>query len=343
MNIDRFLAEHRPAWDRLAALSRAAARDPGRLSPAELRELVKLYHRTATHLSVARTRLGDDALVARLSSLVSSAGAVVHGTRPRTLTAVRRFVTHTFPAAVWHDRWALLVAAAAFVVPALLAGTWFATSPTALDLAIPPALQQAYVEEDFTAYYTATPPGQFFAEVGFNNIQVGIVAFVAGIALGLGTVLILLLNAVNVGTIGGLFHAFGVGEVFWGFITPHGLLELTAVFVAGGAGIAIGWSLVAPGDRWRRDALVEETRRAVVIVIGLVPTFAVAAVIEAFVTGSALPTWARVGIGVVVWLAFLAHVLLGGRAAAAQGLSGTLAETDVAAPGHSRPVALTSR
>src|SRR5690606_33351393 len=69
VNIDRFLAEHRPAWDRLAALSRAAARDPGRLSPAELRELVKLYHRTATHLSVARTRLGDDALVARLSSL----------------------------------------------------------------------------------------------------------------------------------------------------------------------------------------------------------------------------------------------------------------------------------
>ncbi|HEU5115522.1 MAG TPA: stage II sporulation protein M, partial [Isosphaeraceae bacterium] len=115
---------------------------------------------------------------------------------------------------------------------------------------------------------------------------------------------------------------------------PHGLLELTAVFVAAGTGLRLGWTLIDPGPRTRRAALAEEGRSAVGMAIGLALVLFVSGAIEGFVTPSALPTWARIGIGVTVELAFLAYVyVLGGRAVRA-GETGDVAaaERSSAAP-----------
>ncbi len=112
----------------------------------------------------------------------------------------------------------------------------------------------------------------------------------------------------------GLFAAVGEAPKFWGLILPHGLLELTAVCVAGGAGLCLGWTLIDPGDRPRVVALAEEGRRAMLIVLGLVVVFGVAGTIEGFVTGSGLPTTVRVGIGVVAGIVFLLYFVGQGRA-----------------------------
>jgi hypothetical protein len=109
-------------------------------------------------------------------------------------------------------------------------------------------------------------------------------------------------------------------------ILPHGILELSSIVIAGGAGLAIGWSLIAPGDRTRSRALAREGRRAVSILIGLVLAFTVAGIIEGFVTPSGLPTSARVGIGVTVGLAFWSYVIVFGRRAVSEGLDGSLGE-----------------
>src|SRR3954454_22144804 len=92
-----------------------------------------------------------------------------------------------------------------------------------------------------------------------------------------------------------------------GFLIPRALIELTSVVIAGAAGLRLGWSIVDPGDRPRRDALQEEGRRAVVLVFGTVCTLLVAGTIEGFVTGSALPTSVRGGIGVTVEVSFLLY------------------------------------
>ena len=328
MDIDRFIATHQPAWDRLGALSRRASRRVGRLSADDLDELVRLYQRVSTHLSVARTTYRDPALTARLTGLVAQAGALIYGTRPRTLRAAGRFVADTFPAALWHARPFVGVAAALFLLPAAAVAIWIAGSPAALDAAAPAALREAYVEEDFEAYYSSSASAQFASEVSTNNIQVGILAFAVGILACAGTVYVLLLNGANVGVAAGLFGAAGELPRFWGLILPHGLLEITAVFVAGAAGLRLGWTLIDPGDRRRGEALVEEGRRAIVIVIGLVGVFVVAGLIEGFVTGSALPTWLRVGIGVAAEAAFLGYVVGRGRSAASRGLTGVLGEDD---------------
>ncbi len=121
------------------------------------------------------------------------------------------------------------------------------------------------------------------------------------------------------------------------------------MIIAGGAGLSLGWALIDPGDRRRREALAEAGRRAIVLILGTVITLAVAGTIEGFVTGSALPTAARVGIGVVVEVAFLAYAVGCGRVAHKKGLTGAIGETDATGwtrstgPNYSRPVALARR
>ncbi len=335
MDVDRFVATNQEAWQRLDALTSRASRGIKRLPPAELDELVALYQQVSTHLSLARTEYREPSLTASLTQLTARAGSVIYGTRPRTMRALGEFFSITFPAALWRARYFVLISAAVFCVPAVAFGTWIANSPTALEAAAPPELREAYVEEDFEAYYTDTPSAQFAATVGTNNIQVGILAFASGIAFCALTVLILLYNGAAVGMVGGLFGAVDQLPRFFGGILPHGLLELTAVFVAGGAGLRLGWTLIDPGDRPRSAALVEEGRRAIVIVLGLVVVFGIAALIEGFVTGSPLPTWVRVGIGMLAEGLFLVYAVILGRNAAARGYTGALGERDARGWVHS--------
>jgi len=327
MDVDTFLATNQASWDRLSSLVTRAGRRVRRLSPDELEELVALYQRSATHLSYARSTYRDPALTATLSSLVARAGSVVYGSRPRTLRALGRFFAVTFPAAVWYSRRFIAVSAALLLVPAFAVGLWVANSPRAVEATGPKAVREAYVNQDFEQYYRSAPASEFASHVFTNNVQVSIYAFAAGIAFCVLTGFILVLNGANAGVAGGLFAAVGQQPKFWGLILPHGLLELTAVFIAGGAGLRLGWTLIDPGDRTRRAALAEEGRRALPIIAGLVLVFAVAGTIEGFVTGSSLPTWARVGIGAVGELALLSWLFIRGRAAAAQGLTGALRET----------------
>ena len=327
MDIDRFISRNQASWLRLEQLTAMAG--SARFGPAEVDELVQLYQRASTHLSHARTQRADPALVVRLTRLVADARSVLYGTRSRSLAGLARFFTTSFPAAVWHARRLLVVSALLLLVPALLVGAWIARSDEALEAAAPEALREAYVEEDFEEYYSSAPASEFAASVTLNNIQVGFYAFAAGILVCIPTAFILVTNGANIGWAAGLFAAVGQNAKFYGLILPHGLLELSAVVVAGAAGLAVGWSIVDPGDRTRTAALAEQGRRSAVIVIGLALAFIVAGTIEGFVTPSGLPTSMRVGIGVAACVAFWTYALVLGRRAAAEGYTGAFGEHEL--------------
>lgn len=326
MDIDRFIAANGPAWERLGALTERGRRGARGLGPAELDELVRLYQRASTHLSYARTYYDDPTLTSRLTGLVASARSVVYGTRPRTSRALGSFFTATFPAAVWHVRRFVVVAALLLLVPFAAVATWIAVSDEALEASAPAAVRATYVERDFESYYSSEPAAAFATNVFTNNVRVAILAFAAGILLCVVTAALLVYNGAAVGVAAGLFTAAGQPGRFWGLILPHGMLELSAVIVAGAAGLSLGWAIVVPGDRTRRDALAEQGRRSVSIVLGLIVAFLVAGLIEGFVTGQPWPTGLRVAIGALAWLVFVLYVVVLGRAAAADGLTGLLGE-----------------
>jgi uncharacterized membrane protein SpoIIM required for sporulation len=324
VDIDRFITTNQASWARLEQLT-ATARS-SRFGPAEVDELVQLYQRVSTHLSHARTQRADPALVARLTRLVADARGVLYGTRSRSVTALARFFTTSFPAAVWHARRFVVASALLVFVPAILMGTWLAWSDDALEASAPDVVREAYVDQDFESYYSSEPASQFATEVTVNNIQVGFLAFAAGILLCVPTAFILASNGAYLGSVAGLFAAVGQQPRFYGLILPHGLLELSAIVVAGAAGLAVGWAIVDPGDEARTSALAEQGRRSAVIALGLAVAFIVAGTIEAFVTPSGLPTSMRIGIGVAACTGFWVYVVVLGRRAAAEGYTGAFGE-----------------
>ncbi len=316
MDIDAYVARHRGDWTRLEELLRAGGRR-SRRSGAEVDELVTLYQRVTTHLSVVRSASPDPALVSRLSTLVARARSSVTGTQTAAWADLARFFTVVFPAALYRSaRWWVSVGIASCLV-GLAVGWWVAGHPEVQATIAAPEQIRQLVERDFESYYSSAPAGSFAARVFTNN------AWVAALSLALGVLVVPVLwvlwqNALNVGIAGGLMASAGKTDLFFGLILPHGLLELTCVFVAAGAGLRLGWSWIDPGPRSRSRALAEEGQAMGALALGLAAMLLISGLIEAFVTPSGLPTWARIGIGAVVWAGFLAYVfVLGGRAARA--------------------------
>jgi uncharacterized membrane protein SpoIIM required for sporulation len=329
VDIDRYIARNQAGWSRLEALTTQARRGVGNLAPSELDELVQLYQRVSSQLSYVRTYYRDPALTARLTRIVASANGVVYGKRARTLRVVRDFFVWTFPGAVYHIRKAILWSAVLFFVPAILMGVWLTHDPIALDASASRSERVTYVRDQFEQYYSDRPHPVFFSQVTTNNIRVSFVIFGSGIVLPLiGPILILLMNGLPLGYISAWMVADGDFWRFLGFILPHGMLELSAVVIAGGASLALGWALVAPGDRPRSIALRDEGRRLVTVVLGLMAMFLAAGLIEGFITGSGFPTPMRVGVGALGWTVFFLYFFVRGRAAAARGVTGAWGELE---------------
>ncbi len=320
MDVDAFVRAHELEWERLRRLT-----GQRRLKGTEVTELVDLYQRTSTHLSMVRTAAPDPALVGRLTQLVSQARARVTGTHAPVWRELVRFFQVGFPVAVWRARWWTIGAGFGFLVVALSVGAWVAGDP-AVQAAIgtQESIRQL-VEVDFEAYYSSDAAAGFAAQVWTNNAWVSALVLIGGGFFVLPAVYVLAQNAVSVGLVGGIMAANGRADLFFGLIAPHGLLELTSVFVAAGAGMRLGWQWFDPGPRQRSVALAQEGRAAVAIALGLAVVLLASGVIEAFVTPSGLPTGVRIGIGASALAAFVVYVAVFGRRGEQAGYTGDLA------------------
>lgn len=326
MDLDVFVSAHRAEWDRLDELLRRRRR----LTGEQADELVALYQRTATHLSQLQSSAPDPALTGRLTSLVARARSAVTGPRTAGWRDAAQFFTAGFPAAVYRSRhWWVPTALLSVVVAALL-GWWVGTHPDVRSaIAAPDELRElTRPGGQYESYYSSHPAASFAAQVWTNNAQATAVCLAFGAFLGLPVLWVLFQNMLNLGLGLGLMQSAGRLDTFLGLLLPHGLLELTAVFVAAGTGLRLGWTVIDPGPRSRRTALGEEGRAAIGMAIGLAAVLFVSGVIEAFVTPSGLPTWARITIGVAAELAFLAYVYGVGRKAARAGETGDIAAAD---------------
>ncbi|MEU9080005.1 stage II sporulation protein M [Kitasatospora sp. NPDC048538] len=327
MDLDVFVATHQREWARLDALARRR-----RLTGEETDELVTLYQRATGHLAKVQAAAPDPALLSRLTGLVSRARSAVTGSRSSGWHDVARYYAVSFPAALYRARrWWLPVAVVSLLATALLAW-WMATHPEVRNSLIAPDQLREMTRPggQYEAYYSDRPASSFAAQVWTNNAWIAVQCLLFGIALGLPVLWVMWTNVVNLGIGIGLMASAGRLDVFLGLLVPHGLLELTAVFVAGGLGLRLGWTVIDPGPRTRGTALAEQGRVIIGMSIGLATVLAVSGVLEAFVTPSGLPTWARISIGVLAEVAFLLYALVLGRRAARSGEVGDLDAADSA-------------
>jgi uncharacterized membrane protein SpoIIM required for sporulation len=329
VDLDSYVLQHSRQWDRLTELTAQRRAMTG----AEADELIDLYPRVSTHLSVVRSTAADPVLEARLSGLVASARSLITGVNVPVWQTIGRFFTTTFPAAVYRARaWWIAVGLASVATVVLI--TWrVITVPGLADSLLSSEQAQQLVDHDFAQYYTENPAADFAFQVWLNNARVSAVCLVLGVLI-VPVVIVLWVNLANLGLIAGVMISAGRADVFYGLLLPHGMLELTIIFVAAGAGLRLGWSWIAPGPRTRASALATEGRAAGAMALGLGVWLLISGLVEGFVTPSRLSAPERLVIGTTVWIAFLAYVFTLGRRAARSGETGDLdaSELEATAP-----------
>lgn len=325
MDLDAYTAARSADWEELSRL--AAKR---RLDGAETDRLIDLYQSSAADLSAIQTSAGSTAVGDRLSLTLSSARLRFTGAGANLFAQLPRFFVLQLPAALYRLRWIVLAVALATIVIATLYALWITGNPDVLRNLGDDANLRQYAEHEFIDYYSNNPASSFAGQVWTNNAWIAAQCIAFGIT-GVYVPYVLIQNAVGVGTAAGVMFAYGRGDVMFSYILPHGLLELTSVFVAAAAGLRIFWAWIAPGARTRGQALAEDGRALFTVAVGCAITLFVSGLIEGFVTPSALPVWAKIGIGALALAAFLAYMLVLGRRAVRAGETGDLTEYEAGA------------
>jgi uncharacterized membrane protein SpoIIM required for sporulation len=310
VDIDTFIQKYRPEWEWLENRTRRGSRGLGSLSGDEISEVVSKYLRVSAHLAEAQTRFGDERLVTYLSGIVARAHASIYGAKVTSWRGFLRLFGTRYRAAIDATRPFILVMAGLLIAVWLVTMFWVSGSREAQAGILPPFAREAIQRAGGDRRDIGITPGTLSTAILLNNVRVAFLSFALGITAGLGTAWVVVVNAVMLGALSGAYQAGGKAGIFWSLVLPHGFLELVAICIAAGSGLRLGWAIIDPGDRSRGQALAEEARAAVLVVIGVIPAFILAAFIEGFLTGTPLlPAAVEIAIGALVaagyiWLLF---------------------------------------
>lgn len=308
------------AWNELETLlARAARGGLRRLSADELFTLGRLYRWVTSDLAYAQGHRFDAQLLHYLNRLTARAHAYVYGGsveswRGRAWT----FFARTFPAEVRRS-WMFVGACIALTVLwAIVAYAVVAHNPADAYALLPESIVPAHITKSLHDSNFAFGSSESAAMSSFiitNNIRVAILAFAAGIVtLGAGTIYLIVFNALMLGALGALFAQAGFGPDFWATVAPHGFIELTAIQIAGGAGLLIAAGVLFPGRLRRRDSIAIAGRRAGVLIAGVAAMLCVAGTIEGFFSPLRYPMNVRAGVGIATGVLLLAYFLFAGLA-----------------------------
>ncbi len=316
-----FVTRRQDGWERLEVLlARADGGGVRRLDPDELEDLALLYRSATTDLATAQSRDYSGELRAYLNRLTARAHAYVYANvaRPGWSRLVEFFGT-TFPREVRRSKDVILGCTAVFCGAAIFAYWLVAVRPlnayALVDPSLIPVISKSLHDSNFAFDRSDAP--LMSSLIITNNIKVSMLAFAGGMTLGIVTVWSIIENGLMVGALGALYTLKGFGADFWATIAPHGVIELTAIQIAGGAGFLLAKAAIAPGRMRRIDALKGNARRAGTLMIGVAGLLVVAGTIEGFVTPERTSIAFRLTFGLFTALALTAYLGAAGRKAPA--------------------------
>ena len=314
MTRDEFLNKKQPVWTELEeALKRTRRYRANKMSPMQLDRMGYLYRRVTSDLAVARRDFPGDRCVPYLNALASRAHAGIYQSSPLKRNTIRHFFLAGFPA-LFRSNLRFVAAAFLIFVVGFIAAYWIALENQGLaEKLAPQHLVETIHDKEMWTDVPALQRNLFASFVMTNNIQVAFLAFALGITFMIGTMYILAFNGVLIGVIAGLCHVHGLALPLWSFVSPHGYIELTTIFIAGGAGLKMGYALIAPGLLTRKQALTDAAKVAVQLIGGCVVLLVIAGVIEGFVSPSSLPPIAKIGFGFTTGVLLFCYLLLLGH------------------------------
>lgn len=322
MDLEAYAKTHRSDWQRLDDLASHRT-----LHPTEVDELVELYGRASTHLSIVQVQDPDGPYANRLSLIIARARSRLTSATGSPVTGLKQFFAFRLPYALYQIRWLTIILGGVFLAIALAYGLWYGSNPQMFDAMMSESAQAAYVNDEFVDYYSENPAASFTTLVWVNNAWIALQEVAFGIT-GFFVPYVLFGNAQGLGISASLMHKHGELDTFFAFIVPHGLMELTAVFIAGAAGLRVFWAWVAPGRQTRLQSLAYWGRQLILVGIGLVGVLLVSGLVEGFITPSELPTWAKITIGALVLAGYWTYTWIFGSRAVKAGLDADLGDYD---------------
>ncbi len=314
--MNRFLDEKKDNWQRLEDLLTMAGGSKLRgLSHIEVREFGELYRRAAADLAIARAETRDTKLINYLNNLVIRAHGKIYRADSQGVGLIWKFFTRDFPVAFRSARVFFLIAFLVFTVSAVFSGWLSYINP---DFAIIVGVEEtaAAARSNDMWWLSLNQANQIGASsILTNNIQVTFLAFAWGALLGIGSLYILLMNGVSIGGVVGACYrgnADFANELVT-FMVGHGVIELSAIFMAGGAGMMIGYAIINPGDLTRGQALKKKGMEAARIIIGCAFLLVIAGIIEGFLSPSSLPASVKFATGIFTGIVLYSYLFMAGH------------------------------
>jgi uncharacterized membrane protein SpoIIM required for sporulation len=307
-----FINKKRASWERLSLIiERAKNGGLRQLSAEELPALGALYRRAASDLAYARAQEANPSLVLYLNELVGNAHGVLYQEDSGGWSRASHFLVYGLPDVL---RRRMPFVATAFLLGVL--GAWLAYAlvhhdPRQLSLFLPPEFQDSFDawKKAFADHgdISAGEGINFSSQLITNNTKVGIIAFATGITL-IGPIYFMFYNGCVMGALIAVVQPTHHLTSMWAGILPHGVCELSAIFIDGGAGLCIGWALIAPGIYSRKDALIVAGKDAVKLMVGTVPLYIIAGIIEGNVSHSSLPHFVKFSLAAIQFAALMLYI-----------------------------------
>lgn len=327
MRQEAFIARHQDEWTEFEAWLVARGDSPRQARASQLQwrglrdeDMPARYRRLCQQLALARSRGYSPVVVERLQALTQRGHAVFYRAAPPQWRRALEFFLADFPRLVRAQRGCLWASLLLFAVPLVGAFVAMLVSPELVYSLHDPADVAMYE----SMYDPANPErklgresGDDLAMFGFyvmNNVSIGLRTFASGLLAGLGTVYVLIMNGLMIGSVGGHLQGVGHGDPFWRFVAGHSAPELTAIVLAGAAGLRLGLDLIAPGRRRRVDALIEGGKVGARLCLGVFAMLVFAAFVEAFWSSIGwMPAAVKYAVGGVMWAITLSWLAFGGR------------------------------
>jgi uncharacterized membrane protein SpoIIM required for sporulation len=307
---NRWIEKRKPYWERLELLIGRANRGISQLTHSELQELGLLYRQTASDLSVVREDPTGRQFAMYLNQLLGRSHNLIYLGQKHKVSALVRFYRDTYPQVFRETLPQTLLAVAIFAFTGLVAWVVTLHDPAFAYRLLGPGMMETIEQRKMWTESIVTVKPLASSGIMTNNLSVAFSTFALGITAGLGTIWMMVLNGLLIGVIGAATWKAGMAVQLWSFVAPHGVLELPAIFIAGGAGFEIARGMLFPGFLPRKASLAQAGGRAARLLLGTIPLLIVAGVIEGFFSPSGAAVSMKFGLAAVLFLALLSYLFL---------------------------------
>lgn len=308
MELKTFIKKHRDQWRQLEQSIQQVSKGGRAKSPEQLNQFLSSYQKVSHHLSYCQTYYPKEEITTYLNELVGKAHAILYRDQVTSRQQIKAFFGQTFIRLLL-EQWKFVVLAfILFTIGGLGGFLAIHNNPLNLYSVLPNEIANNIDPSQLGKNTEHINSPIMSTQIMTNNMQVALLAFASGITFGIGTIYLLIYNGIIIGALAAVFWQHDKFYDFWAFIVPHGIIELTAIFIAGGAGLLMGYRLLVPGPFSRIYQLKKQSLRSVQLLLGTLPLFVIAGIIEGYITPAPISLEWKYGVALITLLSLIFYI-----------------------------------